>query len=233
MYTVKSGDTLLSIARIYKLSLQDILALNPQISDPNLIFPGQEINVSVDAGKDFGDIKLMLPNLAEHQLNPSNYQRFNCPILGSITVTGGFMEPHGHSRKGVLRAIFADGQIKSLQPSNRNIGIDYVVADGRAIAWYSGRCTRQGREGGYGRRVHVKLDKKYVHMGREYDVYQAYAHLKEIWVKQGQQIDQGQQIGVMGGSGHGENDYPLHIDLASYIYIDNVTVQINPQLLNV
>ena len=232
MYTVKSGDTLLLIAKIHNLSLQDVLSLNPQIFNPDLIFPGQQINVK-ESSERVGDKKLRLPNLAEHQLNPSNYQRFVCPILGSITVTGGFMEPYGHSRKGVLRAIFADRQIKNLQPSNRNIGVDYVVADRRAIAWYSGRCTRQGREGSYGRRVHVKLNRTFNYMGKEYDVYQAYAHLKQIWVKQGHIITQGQQIGVMGGSGRGENDYPLHIDLATYIYMDNLTVQINPQLLNV
>lgn len=232
MYTVVAGDTLLSIAKIHNLSLRDILALNPQISDSNLISVGQELKVEKSIER-VGDKKLRLPNLAEHQLNSTNYQRFTCPILGSIVVTGGFMEPHGHSRKGVLRAIFVDKQIKSLQPSGRNIGIDYVVADHRAIAWYSGRCTRQGREGGYGRRIHIKLGRTFNYMGKEYDVYQAYAHLKEIWVKQGQEITQGQQIGVMGGSGRGENDYPLHIDLATYIYIDNTTVQINPQLLNV
>jgi len=232
MYTVVAGDTLSKIAEIHNLSLQDILALNPQISNPNFISVGQELNIE----KSFeivGHKKLRLPNLAENQLNPTNYQHFTCPILGSIVVTGGFMEPQGHSRKGVLRAIFSDGHIKSLQPGGTNIGIDYVVSDHKAIAWYSGKCIRQGREGGYGRRIHIKLDRTFDHMGKQYDVYQAYAHLKEIWVKQGQRINQGQQIGVMGGSGRGENDYPLHIDLATYIYIDNVTVQINPQLLNV
>ena len=48
-YTVKKGDTLGSIAVKYGISLTDLKALNPQITDPNKIFPGQKINVSANA----------------------------------------------------------------------------------------------------------------------------------------------------------------------------------------
>lgn len=44
-YTVKSGDTLNEIADAFGLSLSDLIAANPQISDPDSIFPGQEINI--------------------------------------------------------------------------------------------------------------------------------------------------------------------------------------------
>lgn len=42
---VSVGETLLSIARRTGVSLQAIIAANPQISDPDLIFVGQIINV--------------------------------------------------------------------------------------------------------------------------------------------------------------------------------------------
>lgn len=45
-YTVKPGDTLNNIARRFDLlSYRQILYVNPQLSDPNLIYPGQVINV--------------------------------------------------------------------------------------------------------------------------------------------------------------------------------------------
>ena len=43
MYTVLPGDTLYAIAVDYDVTVDDIIAANPQISNPNLIFPGQEI----------------------------------------------------------------------------------------------------------------------------------------------------------------------------------------------
>ncbi|HBE76359.1 MAG TPA: peptidoglycan-binding protein, partial [Firmicutes bacterium] len=42
-YTVKSGDTMFFIAKRFNVSLQDLINANPQIPDPNTIFPGQAI----------------------------------------------------------------------------------------------------------------------------------------------------------------------------------------------
>ncbi|QJU59885.1 LysM peptidoglycan-binding domain-containing protein [Sphingomonas sp. AP4-R1] len=44
-YTVKSGDTLWDIARAHGVSLAALEAANPQIANPNLIFPNQQINL--------------------------------------------------------------------------------------------------------------------------------------------------------------------------------------------
>lgn len=43
LYTVQPGDTLFAIAQKFGVSLQDLIASNPQIKDPSLIFPGQVI----------------------------------------------------------------------------------------------------------------------------------------------------------------------------------------------
>lgn len=45
IYTVKSGDTLWGIAKKYGLTLNQIIALNPQIKNPNLIGIGQTVYV--------------------------------------------------------------------------------------------------------------------------------------------------------------------------------------------
>lgn len=44
-YIVQSGDTLLSIAQRFGVDLSDLRAANPQITDPNLIFPGLELTI--------------------------------------------------------------------------------------------------------------------------------------------------------------------------------------------
>ncbi len=44
-YVVQWGDTLRKIAARLDVSLADLIAVNPQISNPNFIFPGQVINV--------------------------------------------------------------------------------------------------------------------------------------------------------------------------------------------
>jgi uncharacterized protein (TIGR02594 family) len=49
-YTVKRGDTLSDIAQRHGVSLQALLAANPQISNPNLIFAGQKINIPSGGG---------------------------------------------------------------------------------------------------------------------------------------------------------------------------------------
>ena len=51
--TVKSGNTLSGIAKAAGVSLSDVIKANPQISNPNLIRPGQKINIP---GKMYGGI---------------------------------------------------------------------------------------------------------------------------------------------------------------------------------
>lgn len=48
-YSVRSGDTLSEIARACAINLSDLLAANPQITDPDLIHVGQQINLPVNS----------------------------------------------------------------------------------------------------------------------------------------------------------------------------------------
>ena len=41
-----SGDTLWQIGRDYSVALTDLIAWNPQIKNPNLIYPGEKVRVS-------------------------------------------------------------------------------------------------------------------------------------------------------------------------------------------
>lgn len=44
-YTVKKGDTLWGIAKQYGVALTALIAANPQIKNPNLIYPGNEVRI--------------------------------------------------------------------------------------------------------------------------------------------------------------------------------------------
>jgi len=42
-YTVQPGDSMFTIARRFGVSLDALIRANPQISNPSLIFPGQQL----------------------------------------------------------------------------------------------------------------------------------------------------------------------------------------------
>lgn len=44
-YTVQRGDTIWKIAVRYQVGMSEIIAANPQIKNPNLIYPGQKITI--------------------------------------------------------------------------------------------------------------------------------------------------------------------------------------------
>ena len=44
-YVVQKGDTLFFIAKRFGVSLDALIHANPQIRDPNLIYPGDVINI--------------------------------------------------------------------------------------------------------------------------------------------------------------------------------------------
>lgn len=44
-YTVKAGDSMWKISQKYQIGISEIIAENPQIKNPSLIYPGQKISV--------------------------------------------------------------------------------------------------------------------------------------------------------------------------------------------
>jgi spore coat assembly protein SafA len=45
-HTVVRGDTLWALSKKYGVTLSAVIAWNPQIKNPNLIYPGQKVRVS-------------------------------------------------------------------------------------------------------------------------------------------------------------------------------------------
>lgn len=47
VYTVRKGDTLWKISRKLQVGLSEIIEANPQLSNPDLIYPNQKINIPI------------------------------------------------------------------------------------------------------------------------------------------------------------------------------------------
>ncbi len=45
VYTVRSGDTMWKIAQKYQTGVSEIIAKNPQIKNPSMIYPGQRLTI--------------------------------------------------------------------------------------------------------------------------------------------------------------------------------------------
>lgn len=76
-YTVKSGDTLWKISKRYRIGLTEIISANPQFENPDLIYPGNQVNVpnanpSIEKSKDVGQQVMDLTNeeRAKNGLSP-------------------------------------------------------------------------------------------------------------------------------------------------------------------
>lgn len=72
-YVVQPGDSLWKIAVRYQVGLSEIIAANPQFSNPHLIYPGQKVNIPVfDAIKQVENEVVRLTNVqrAKYGLPP-------------------------------------------------------------------------------------------------------------------------------------------------------------------
>ena len=179
-------------------------------------------------------------HLPERQVSkgPLGYpDRFSSAHLGRFYVSGGFMEDHGHSKKGTTRAIFSDApsSVRTLPPSDRNLGLDYVVqSPGKEVrAWYGGLVLAAGLDGGYGLRVTVETDVAFTLEGVEHTVYQAFGHNAALHVRRGEFVEPLQLLATMGGTGEGGAvRYGEHVDLRTWISIDNQRIDLSPNVLD-
>jgi uncharacterized YkwD family protein/spore coat assembly protein SafA len=63
IYTVQPGDSLWKIAVRYQVGISEIIAANPQFKNPNLIYPGEKVNIpSIDAVKSIENQVIQLTN---------------------------------------------------------------------------------------------------------------------------------------------------------------------------
>jgi septal ring factor EnvC (AmiA/AmiB activator) len=116
--------------------------------------------------------------------------------------------------KGNLLHTYGKQKDKTLKTTVNNTGIDIIAKSGTDVtAVYNGRISLVTYLSGYGNTIIMDHGEGY---------YTVYAHLDEIFVEEGQLIDENQVIGTVGESGSLEGP-KLHFE----IYMNNLTE--NPQ----
>ena len=104
--------------------------------------------------------------------------------------------------KGTVSSRFGAREATEIVSAN-HAGIDIAANEGTAfVAAMEGKVTFVSSESGYGNHVYIEKD----------DVITVYAHCKTIYVKEGDMVSQGQQIGEVGQTGNATGPH-LHFEV--------------------
>jgi murein DD-endopeptidase MepM/ murein hydrolase activator NlpD len=181
-HTIKKGDTVTSIARRYKADADDIAKYN---------------GVVVDGKLSVGDT-LIVPDgeITVSQPKPRSSSKVHTKILNSYAYSapsGFFIRPVTNARK--------------TQGLHGHNGIDFGATPGTPIlAAASGQiivAKNGGYNGGYGSMIVIAHDG---------NIQTVYAHLRAVYVTQGQTVSQGDVIGEVGNTGRSTGPH-LHFEV--------------------
>ena len=104
--------------------------------------------------------------------------------------------------KGTISSRFGAREATEIVSAN-HAGIDIAANEGTVfVAAMEGKVTFVSSESGYGNHVYIEKD----------DVTTVYAHCKTIYVKEGDMVSQGQQIGEVGQTGNATGPH-LHFEV--------------------
>lgn len=118
----------------------------------------------------------------------ANYIKQNCNLILPL--------------KGTVSSRFGPRTATEIVSAN-HAGIDIAVNEGTVfVAAMEGTVTFVSSEGGYGNHVYIENN----------DVTTVYAHCKTIYVKEGDVISQGEQIGEVGQTGNATGPH-LHFEI--------------------
>ena len=187
-HSVKSGDTLYSIAWRYGMDFKDVAAWNG-IKSPYVIYPGQRIrlrasNRNKPAGSNTSD-KSHRSSVTSKRKTPAATTRSNPQNAGTV--------------KNVVWRWPTTGKIVKLNLPTSENGINISGNIGQEVkAAASGEVVYSGSGLlGYGKLIIIKHSDTYL---------SAYAHNDRILIKEGMKVTSGQKIATMG---IGNNGKPL------------------------
>ncbi|MFM1797770.1 MAG: hypothetical protein RLZZ117_48 [Cyanobacteriota bacterium] len=190
---VRFGDTLEDIAQRYKMSVDQLMQLNPELRQTPLVV-GRQLRVPSNTAPSRVQTLLSLkpstsggvswpdtPDYGPSQTRPSTTGRWLWPARGVFTSPYGWR--WGRMHKGIDIA--------------NSVGTPIVAAQ-------SGRVTYAGwNDGGYGYLVEIT---------HEDGSRSLYAHNSRILVQVGEEVAQGQQISQMGSTGRSTGPH-LHFEI--------------------
>lgn len=230
-YTVKKGDTLISIAAGFGVDIASIIESNG-IKNPNLIHPGQKLNFPSVSGLLYtvvqGD---ELSALAEkYQVDLETIWFANALDSGNLEPGSKLVLPGAKlpdppittkvSSRGLLASPVATlnvsvpgliwpllGNISSgfgMRGSRFHRGVDITGKLGKSIyAAASGTVVASGWQGSYGYMVEIRHNDQ---------VSTLYAHASRLLVKKGDYVEQGQAIARVGSTGYSTGPH-LHFEV--------------------
>ena len=196
-YRVKRGDTVLRIALDQGQSYRDIVRWN-NLTDPNLIEVDQLLLVRPPAGK--MTVKPLTSAATTSAPQKNTDQRMAEPAAEpKLEAVKPDAPPPGirlsWPAKGKVVEDFVDGKNKGIDIAGKLGDPIQAASDGRVV--YAGNSLR-----GYGNLVIVKHDNTYL---------TAYAHNRNLLVKEGDAVRKGQKIAEMGDTD--ANSVRLHFEL--------------------
>jgi lipoprotein NlpD len=195
-YRVKRGDTLIRIALDQGQSYRDIVRWN-NLTDPNLIEVDQLLLVRPPANA--MTVKPLTSAAATPAPQKMAEQRVAPPAEPKIEAVKPDAPPPGirlsWPAKGKVVEDFIDGKNKGIDIAGKLGDPIQAASDGRVV--YAGNSLR-----GYGNLVIVKHDNTYL---------TAYAHNRNLLVKEGDAVRKGQTIAEMGDTD--ANSVRLHFEL--------------------
>ena len=196
-YRVKRGDTVLRIALDQGQSYRDIVRWN-NLTDPNLIEVDQLLLVRPPAGK--MTVKPLTSAAATPAPQKNTDQRMAEPAAEpKLEAVKPDAPPPGirlsWPAKGKVVEDFIDGKNKGIDIAGKLGDPIQAASDGKVV--YAGNSLR-----GYGNLVIVKHDNTYL---------TAYAHNRNLLVKEGDAVRKGQKIAEMGDTD--ANSVRLHFEL--------------------
>jgi len=215
VYVVQRGDTLFSIALAFGVDVRELARIN-NISDPSQLTVGQSLRVRPATDGAVATVTPVAP-VGSTEVRPLGTPGAPPPAAAATVPTP--IPPAAKPAEGAKPAETAKptpvessvqwawpaaGKVIEGFEDPRNKGIDIAGAEGEAInvaadgkVVYVGSAVR-----GYGNLVIVEHTDDFI---------SAYAHNRQIVVKQGQQVKRGQKIAEMGKS---DADRPkLHFEI--------------------
>jgi murein DD-endopeptidase MepM/ murein hydrolase activator NlpD len=207
-YTVRAGDTMSEIADRFDVSLQRLIAANPQIRNPNLIHVGQEVTIPGGAAAPAPAPSAPAPGPnrggAHLETFPVGGGRFN---IGYDREWNDFDHPE-HNSDYYTHPGDANHQ-------RGHHGVDIFAPRGAPVrAPVTGTVVSVDRDAGGagGMTVTIKRGQHYFYL----------AHLNSIAnIREGQQISAGTQIGTVGNTGAPQSAPHLHFSIYTGSYYNS------------
>lgn len=202
-YTVRRGDTLYSIAWNYGYDYRDVAAWN-NIRSPYTIYPGQKIRLDPSSRTESGSLQqgpvvrkkpvaAKQPQPSSKEAAPAQAAQKHAAVKKPVTTAGPLHWTW--PTKGKIIQVDTPISKNGIDISGRTGQQILAAAPGEVV--YSGSGLL-----GYGRLIIIKHDETYL---------SAYAHNKELLVKEGDRVSVGQKIALMGQTNNGRTI--LHFEI--------------------